>query len=268
VSQAEAIGIMDPAFFVPKNVLIKWVNDVFQAGIKKVEDMATGAVYCQVLDAIYPGKVPLHKVNFAAKYDYEWLKNWKVIQEVFTQQAIQKPVDINKLVKAKYQDNLEFMQWMKNFFDSKYGGQPYDAVARRQQVSKGGKSGFTAPSSIAIVKPNAAPAKAKSKVSTSHSSGSGGGTSSAEVEQMRSQLAEQKAIVEGLETEKAFYFGKLRSIELACQEEESEVISKAHVLRILYQEDSNATSGAAEAGAETVAEEGQAEAAAADQDSY
>ena len=29
--------------------------------------MCTGALHCQILDAIYPGKVPLHKVNFDAK---------------------------------------------------------------------------------------------------------------------------------------------------------------------------------------------------------
>jgi RP/EB family microtubule-associated protein len=35
-------------------------------------------------------------------------------------------------VKAKYQDNLEFLQWMKRFFDIKYNGADYDAVNRRK----------------------------------------------------------------------------------------------------------------------------------------
>lgn len=34
-------------------------------------------------------------------------------------------------MRAKYQDNLENMQWFKSFFEKNYGGQPYDAVARR-----------------------------------------------------------------------------------------------------------------------------------------
>jgi len=31
-----------------------------------------------------------------------------------------------------YRDNLEFLQWIKRFWDQNYGGQPYDAVARRK----------------------------------------------------------------------------------------------------------------------------------------
>lgn len=29
-------------------------------------------------------------------------------------------------------DNLEFLQWIKRFWDQHYGGQPYDPVARRK----------------------------------------------------------------------------------------------------------------------------------------
>ena len=35
---------------------------------------------------------------------------------------------MNKLVKAKYQDNLEFLQWMKGFHDRSYSGQDYDGA--------------------------------------------------------------------------------------------------------------------------------------------
>ena len=65
---------MDPAFFVGKVVLLKWLNDFFDAGYSKVEQTCTGAMHCQILDAIYPGKVPLGKVNFDAKsqsYEHE-----------------------------------------------------------------------------------------------------------------------------------------------------------------------------------------------------
>jgi hypothetical protein len=47
-------GIMDPAFFVGKVVLLKWLNDFFDAGYSKVEQTCTGAMHCQIMDAIYP----------------------------------------------------------------------------------------------------------------------------------------------------------------------------------------------------------------------
>lgn len=45
-----------------------------------------------------------------------------------------KNVEVEKLIKGKYQDNLEFMQWFKRFYEINHsGGDDYDAVAQRQQ---------------------------------------------------------------------------------------------------------------------------------------
>jgi RP/EB family microtubule-associated protein len=75
-------------------------------------------------------------VNFAAKNEYDLLNNWKVIQSVFTAQGISKPIDVAKLVKGKTQDNLEFAQWFKTFFDSKHDGSPYPAREKRAALGK------------------------------------------------------------------------------------------------------------------------------------
>lgn len=39
---------------------------------------------------------------------------------------------MDKLVKGKFQDNFEFVQWFKKFFDANYDGAPYDPVEARQ----------------------------------------------------------------------------------------------------------------------------------------
>lgn len=41
-------------------------------------------------------------------------------------------LQVDKLVKAKYQDNLEFSQWIKRYFDLNYSGEPYNALQRRK----------------------------------------------------------------------------------------------------------------------------------------
>lgn len=38
---------------------------------------------------------------------------------------------MDRLIKGKFQDNFEFLQWFKRFFDANYGGQEYDASAAR-----------------------------------------------------------------------------------------------------------------------------------------
>ena len=55
---------------------------------------------------------------------------------------IDKVIPVQRLIKAKYQDNLEFMQWMYKYARDTYNGDPddptYDAIGRRSR-SKGGK---------------------------------------------------------------------------------------------------------------------------------
>lgn len=48
------IGMMDAAFFVGKNELLSWLNELLQLNYTKVEQCANGAAYCQIMDAIYP----------------------------------------------------------------------------------------------------------------------------------------------------------------------------------------------------------------------
>ena len=74
----------------------------------------------------------MSKVKWGAKFDYEYVENYKVLQNAFDKNGIKKHIDVDKLVKAKYQDNLEFCQWIKRYFDLNYSGEPYNAVERRK----------------------------------------------------------------------------------------------------------------------------------------
>ena len=42
------------AFFVGKNELLNWLNELLQLSYTKVEQCANGAAYCQIMDAVYP----------------------------------------------------------------------------------------------------------------------------------------------------------------------------------------------------------------------
>ena len=132
MSSGDSIGMMEGAFFVGRTELLDWANQLLDLSLTKIEQCATGAVYCQILDAIYPGTVAIGKVNFGAKSEYEFVNNFKVLQQGFQKNGIQRHIEVTKLVKAKYQDNLEFMQWLKRYFDINYNGEPYDAVGRRK----------------------------------------------------------------------------------------------------------------------------------------
>merc|ERR1719424_548999 len=55
------------------------------------------------MDCLYPGTIPMSRVNWSAKSEYEFVNNFKIVQRVLSNQSVTKPVPIDRLVKAKYQ---------------------------------------------------------------------------------------------------------------------------------------------------------------------
>ncbi|CAF0754006.1 unnamed protein product [Didymodactylos carnosus] len=124
--------------------ILQWINNALDANYVKVEDLCTGAAYCQFMEMMFPGSMQLKKVKFNAKLEHENIQNFKVLQNSFRAVRIDKIVPVEKLVKGKFQDNFEFVQWFKKFFDANYTPHDYDPVAAREGqplgpgVSKGG----------------------------------------------------------------------------------------------------------------------------------
>jgi RP/EB family microtubule-associated protein len=77
--QGESFGMMEGAYFVGKAVILEWMNTDFCLQLSKIEECATGAVYCQIIDKLYPGTFSFQKVNWKAKYDYEYVENYKIL---------------------------------------------------------------------------------------------------------------------------------------------------------------------------------------------
>lgn len=69
-------------------------------------------------------------------------------------------------MKGRFQDNFEFLQWFKKFFDANYGGAAYDAVAQREGLPMG-HGGSAAPRAAAAKKPVAPVAKVAARPQTS-----------------------------------------------------------------------------------------------------
>ncbi|KAJ7944469.1 Microtubule-associated protein RP/EB [Quillaja saponaria] len=249
---ATNIGMMDSAYFVGRSEILAWINSALQLNLSKVEEACSGAVHCQLMDAVHPGMVPMHKVNFDAKTEYEMIQNYKVLQDVFNKLKITKHIEVNKLVKGRALDNLEFMQWMKRFCDSvnKDLLHNYNPLERRE-VCKGGKevTKKVAPSQTSTKGPTAA-----SRSHSSHNSRKNDVSSANTNEAAKSlrpssggpvydeQITELKLSVDSLEKERDFYFAKLRDIEILCQTPEIEhSMVVAAIQKILYATDDDAS---------------------------
>lgn len=77
------------------------------------------------------------------------------MQTAWKQLGVDKIVPVEKLIKGKFQDNFEFLQWFKKFFDANYDGHEYNPLEARnfEELPKenkiksagGGGAGLRAP---------------------------------------------------------------------------------------------------------------------------
>ncbi|KAL3811249.1 hypothetical protein ACHAXA_003918 [Cyclostephanos tholiformis] len=142
-----AIGMMDGAYFTSRNEILTFLNTLLDLNLTKIEQTASGAVACQLMEYVFPNSIVMSRVNWSAKASHEYVANYKLLQGAFNKANIQKHIDVDKLIRGKYQDNLEFCQWLKAFFDqastNMMGGggrrEGYDPIAVRAK-GKGGKA--------------------------------------------------------------------------------------------------------------------------------
>ncbi|CAI7651899.1 uncharacterized protein N7487_004967 [Penicillium crustosum] len=217
--------------------LLAWLNNLLQLNLTKIEQCGTGAALCQVFDSIFMD-VPMSRVKFNVNTEYAYLQNFKVLQNVFARHSVNKPIPVQSLTKCRMQDNLEFIQWVKKYWDQHYPGGEYDAVGRRK--ASGAPASVGGPASRA---PSAGSARrgvtpttgaVRPRVATAAS-----GAATAALQQ---EISTQKEAIAGLEKERDFYFAKLRDIELLLQsaieadpelEKEEDTLVK-HIQGILY----------------------------------
>jgi len=257
------IGMMDNAYFVGRGELLGWINSTLSLSLTKIEDTASGAVACQLIDSLHPGCIPMAKVNFAAKTEYEFINNYKLLQRAFDKLKIDKHIEVQKLIKARPLDNTEFMQWFKAYFESVRGtgdaDPEYDPVVRRSAnpVSAAAVDA-SKPARSASVRPSVARSQSArprtlapgNEPSTSNASSQppvrrmqsvamskkqDDAPESSRVGDLERQVQEMRVALGQLEKERDFYFSKLRDIEIVCQALEGRGIALVDfVERIMY----------------------------------
>lgn len=88
---------MNAGYFVSKNEIVNWFNNILELKTEKIEQLGNGAAYCQVIEHFFPGSVSLQKVQWNARLPYEILANYKILTNSLNNLQIKKVVDVQKL---------------------------------------------------------------------------------------------------------------------------------------------------------------------------
>lgn len=250
------MGMMHEGYFVGRKELTAWIQANFQASFLKIEDLASGVVYCQIVDSIYPEVKVMSRVKREAKLEVDFIHNFKELQKAFSKKKIDRYIDVDKLSKRSFQTNMEFLQFMKCYWDMHAPGgdiSMHDSVhPPLGDQTQGRNDPVTAPAKHlreekATTEPRGVdrgPGAGPKRVvggalrQTGPSTGTVQQTPGVVQQQLALEVTELKMSVENLERERDFYYSKLREVEVLCQNNEnSNHPFLQQVLDILYKTD-------------------------------
>ena len=75
----------------------------------------------------------MKQVSWTAQHEYEFTKNYKVLQRGFQKVGLKKAIPVLRLVKARMNDNLEFGNWMRKYYLANVYEKDYDPEKARSK---------------------------------------------------------------------------------------------------------------------------------------
>lgn len=246
-----------------RSELLEWINTYFDVNYTKIEQCGNGEVYCLIFNALFPNTINISKLNKNPKNDYNILNNYKLLQNGFNKCKISRDVNVERLMKCRLQDNLEFLQWFGKLWcehnpkfvfnsstDSRPNSRRTSSIHDKRRITSSSSSNNntntntktnTTNTSTTTVTPHSSIAKTKQPLKSSNQRSTSRNSTNNNQEILFAQLEEENRQLEesvkkaseyadNIQVERNFYFEKLRAIEDLCslvqqqQEEDSNSI--------------------------------------------
>ncbi|EDX02043.1 microtubule-associated protein RP/EB family member 1 [Drosophila yakuba] len=106
---------LEKAYMKCSALIRKWVNSSLSANIHCIEELATGAVYCQFIDMVFEGAMPLEDVIFESNRLIDFRQNLLLLKKVIDELQIPLLVPVESLVWCDFDANLQFAA---DFYDA------------------------------------------------------------------------------------------------------------------------------------------------------
>ncbi|XP_055920183.1 microtubule-associated protein RP/EB family member 2-like [Eupeodes corollae] len=217
-----------------RHEMLQWVNTTLSTKYNKIEELCSGVAYCQLMERIFPNCIGIRKVKTNAKLEHDFVFNLKLFQGAFLKLNYDKSVPIDRLVKGRFQDNFEFLQWFKKFYDMHSNDKEnhkspntltvvkpirkaISATNLKADSSPIGPGKKTTPTSAPIAKSTRTKSSSTSHL-TPRTSQPNRPVSPSSIEVLTETCTQLKEQIGITENDKNYYFNKLQQIENLCIE--------------------------------------------------
>ena len=101
--------------------LLAWLNRTLGTDYLRLEECADCVGYSQLIEAVHPGTVSLHRLHFQARRDDERQHNAKILAAALHRANVTCPNDLRapmSLANGRFVDHNEFLQWLLSYLQS------------------------------------------------------------------------------------------------------------------------------------------------------
>merc|ERR1719354_510772 len=112
-----------PSEQLTENELLHWINQLLPSGFTKVDQICSGAPFCQLINLLFPDSVNLERVKFQAQQELDILHNYSLLQVAFRKNGIVKTIPVETLIQGQSKDAFHLLLWFKDLFNQKLDGQ-------------------------------------------------------------------------------------------------------------------------------------------------
>ncbi|XP_017324033.1 DNA (cytosine-5-)-methyltransferase 3 beta, duplicate a isoform X3 [Ictalurus punctatus] len=111
--------------------LLAWLNNLLQTKFTNMEEICSGACFCQLIDWLFPGSIDMNKVKFQCQEKADFRHNYSLLQTGFRKMGVTKNIPVEELVTGKFKPNFAFLKWFRKFFQANMTGQVYNPLEAR-----------------------------------------------------------------------------------------------------------------------------------------
>nr|CAH8863010.1 unnamed protein product [Trichobilharzia regenti] len=111
-------SITNNTVHLTRKEILDWLVVSLGFSITRLEDLANGSIYCQIMEKLFPGSICVNRINFSAKSAYESFGNYKLLLNAFRECEVSKDIPIESLISGAFSENFRFAQWFRLFYEA------------------------------------------------------------------------------------------------------------------------------------------------------